>query len=81
MPIKQSLYDIAERQRDRILHKGFNYRGQIFRRSMSRFLFRDPTRASMLDSMEAIVYELIEQVKSIKRFANPRMKKNYRDFN
>jgi hypothetical protein len=81
MPIKKSLYEIAEHQQDVVTNKGFDYQGHIFERSMSSFMFRDPTRASLLAQIESVVFELIERVKTIKNHVNYIVPKNYRNKN
>ena len=81
MPIKESLFDVAEHQRDKILHKGFDYKGQVFKRSMSNYLFRDELRSGILAKMEDVVYNLIELVKDIKNHFNYVVPKNYRNKN
>lgn len=81
MPLKESLYDITETQRDDIKHKGFDYKGRIFEKTMSNFMFRDDRRKEMLSYFENVIYELIERVKMIKNHANYVVKKNYRNKN
>ena len=79
--MEESLYEVARHSRDAKLHKGFNYRGQLFKRSMSNFLFREDKRVGILAKMETIVYECLERVKLIKTFLDFNKEKNQRDFN
>jgi len=81
MPLKQSLYDIAESRKRRILHKGFDYKGRLFERTMSHFLFAEEKRTQILTYLEDVVFELIERVKTIKNHVNYIVPKNYRDKN
>lgn len=81
MPLKQSLYELAETRKHVPVNKGFDYKGQIFKRSMSNFLFRDEMRVSILEKMEDVMYELIERVKTIKNHFNYIVPKNYRHKN
>lgn len=81
MPLKTSLYEVTEHQRDKVLHTGFSYEGQIFKKTMSNFLFRTDAMASILGKMEAVVFNLIESVKTIKTFCAYALPKNYRKFN
>lgn len=81
MPIKKSLYECTEHSRDQILNKGFDYHGQIFKKTMSSFLFKDETRSAILSYIEEVFYEMIEQVKTIKTFYHYARKKNDRNFN
>lgn len=78
MPLKESIYKVAEHQRDRILHRGYKYEGNIFKNTMSNFMFRDPVRSSILTYMEKVVFELIERVKQIKSHVNYVVDKNSR---
>lgn len=81
MPIKESLYDIAEDRKRLILNKGFAYKGKLFERSMSKWMFAEEKRTAILAKIEDVVYELIESVKNIKNHVNYNVKKNYRDKN
>lgn len=81
MPLKKSLYEVTEHSRDNILNKGFDYKGKIFEKTMSSFLFREERRANILGYIEEVYYELIQRVKLIKIHFDFAKKKNYRDFN
>jgi hypothetical protein len=81
MPLKTSLYDIAEHLRDDISHKGYDYRGKLFVNTMSNFLFREEKRANILGYMENVMYELVERVKMIKNHVNYVVPKSYRNKN
>lgn len=81
MPNKVSIYDIQENRKNDIKHKGFDYRENLFDRSMSHLLFQEDKRFNILKKIEKVMVELIDQVKTIKTFYNYAVKKNYRDFN
>lgn len=81
MPLKQSLYDITEHHRDVVTNKGFNYEGQLFKRTMSNFMFLEEKRSNILEKIEAVVFELIENTKNIKNHFNYIVPKNYRNKN
>ena len=81
MPLKESVYDVAENIRTEVKHKGFSYQGKIFKRTMSTFMFKEEKRAAILGYIEAVVFQLIEKVKDIKNHVNYVVKKNYRDKN
>ena len=81
MPYPESIFDVTENSRNVIKNKGFDYKGKIFEKSMSSFLFREEKRAAILEEIEKIVYEMIEQVKDIKKTFDYRKQKKYRDFN
>jgi hypothetical protein len=81
MPLKKSLYKITEHSRDQILHKGFDYQGKIFEKTMSSFIFREEKRSNILAMVEAVFFEVIERVKLIKIHFDYSRKKDSRDFN
>ena len=66
MALPISYYDIAESQQNRLLHTGYNYKGNIFMNSMSNFMFANPIRAAILANMEPVIYRAIQNVKTIK---------------
>ena len=81
MPIKKSVYEISEHARDDIKNVGFDYEGKILKKSLSHELYKDPTRADLIDQWEKIVFEMVEAVKKVKTFCDYRKKKDYRKFN
>lgn len=81
MALKVSLFDLAENRKKLILHKGFDYRGRLFEKSMSNFIFREEKRQQILEKVEDVVFQLIETVKTIKNHVNYIIPKNSRDKN
>jgi hypothetical protein len=77
----KSFYDIAENQFNSISGTGYAYEGNIFKNTMSHLMFNEEKRAGILAQMEKVVFELIENTKSIKLMFGITMNKNYRDFN
>lgn len=58
------------------MHTGFEYRGQILKRSLSSQMFDvNETLNTYLSKIESIVYEWVEAVKQIKIHANPAVDK------
>lgn len=76
-----SIYDKTTSRHDKINNIGFDYEGNIFKRTMSGYLFQDEERAEILSRFEEIVFFLIEKVKLIKTFYNYTVSKNYRKLN
>ena len=77
--IIDSPYTAIKQSKDSLLHVGYDYRGKVLKRTMSRQMFRtNETLLGFLDYVDKTVYELIECVKRIKTFANPAMDKNER---
>ena len=81
MPLKESVYDVAEHLRDKIDYKGFNYEDKLFERSMSNYMFREEKRAGILGYLQVVMFEMIERVKQIKNHVNYVVDKNYRNKN
>lgn len=81
MPLKESLYKVAENSRNDIKNKGFNYQGRLFEKTMSSFIFREEKRANILAKVEAVFFEVIERVKQIKIHFDFSKPKDFRDFN
>jgi hypothetical protein len=77
----ESLYDAANSRREKLNGLGYNYKGNIFRRTLSSYIFVNSTRASILEKFETLVYFLLENVKTIKTYYNYTVPKNYRKIN
>jgi hypothetical protein len=71
----ENLYDIRNNINDEV-YEGFDYKDVIFQRTMSNVIFRDPTKASILQTFNRVVYGLIENVKQIKNYFNYTVPKN-----
>lgn len=65
----ENLYDIANSIND-TAYSGFNYKNVIFERTMSKIIFRDPTKNAILQTMNRVVFGMIESVKQIKNYFN-----------
>ena len=49
---------------------GFDYKEQIFPRTLSNLIYRDPNKILILDKFQKVVFALIESVKQIKNYFN-----------
>lgn len=74
--VKNSIFrPIYERNAKR-MNLGFNYKGQILKKSLSSQMFGvNTTLDTYLEKVESIVYEWVEAVKQIKINANPALDK------
>jgi hypothetical protein len=74
--VKDSIYrPIYERKENR-KNTGFDYKGQILKRTLSSQMFgAHPLLDYLLSQVEKIVYEWVEGVKQIKISANPALDK------
>lgn len=79
--MEESLYKAATNRLTKLRDTGFDYQGRIFEKSMSPLLFADPTRKSILEQLERMVFFMIEKVKLIKTFNNYTVDKDYKKLN
>lgn len=74
--VKDSIYRPIYERRESRLNLGFNYKGQILKRTLSGQMFNvNDLLDTYLNKIESIVYEWIEAVKQIKISANPALDK------
>jgi hypothetical protein len=74
--IKDSIFRPIYERRERRLNLGFQYKGQIFKRTLSSQMFEvNSTLSLFIENVEKIVYEWIEAVKQIKINVNPALDK------
>jgi hypothetical protein len=65
----ENVFDIEASINDNV-YEGFIYKFQIWERTLSNVIFRDPNKILVLESFQKIVYALIETVKQIKNYFN-----------
>lgn len=68
--MKKSYFKISRSVLDDYKNLGFNYEGQIFKRTLSSAFFGDKKRVDILNEFEKMIFFLIEQVKNIKKAFN-----------
>lgn len=74
--VKDSIYRPIYKRRESLLHTGFDYKGQILKRTLSSQMFNvNETLTTYITNLESIVYEWVEAVKQIKIHANPAIDK------
>jgi len=74
--VKDSIYRPIYERHEKRINTGFNYKGQILKRTVSSQMFgAHPLLDYLLDQVEKIVYEWVESVKQIKISANPALDK------
>ncbi len=70
--VKDSIFRPIYRRREKRLNTGFDYKGQILKKTLSSQMFDvNATLNSYIQYIETIVHEWVEAVKQIKIFANP----------
>lgn len=74
--VKDSIFRPIYQRKEKRLHVGFDYKGQILKRTLSAQMFDvNETLNTYLTRVESIVYEWVEAVKQIKIHANPAVDK------
>jgi len=75
--IRNSIYWTIYNRKDKRLHLGFMYKGNVLRKTLSNQMFgANSTMDTFLSYMEQYIYEHIEAIKQVKIFANPALDKN-----
>lgn len=70
--VKDSIFRPIYKRRVKRLNEGFDYKGQILKKTLSSQLFNvNSTLTNYLSYVESIIHEWVESVKQIKIFANP----------
>jgi hypothetical protein len=74
--VKNSIYRPIFDRREKRENTGFNYKGQILKKTLSSQMFgAHPLLDYLLERVESVVYEWVEAVKQIKITANPALDK------
>ena len=74
--VKESIYRPIYERREKRINLGFNYKGQILKRSLSSQMFGvNELLDTYLTKIDSIIYEWVESVKQIKISANPALDK------
>jgi hypothetical protein len=74
--VKDSIYRPIYERKEQRKNTGFDYRGQILKKTLSSQMFgAHPLLDYLLAQVEKIVYEWVEAVKQIKISANPALDK------
>jgi len=66
IPNKKSAHWYASRHEDHYTNLGYDYRGKIFRKTMSPLLFKNKVNAALLSHIEPMVQYMIDCVKQIR---------------
>lgn len=74
--VKDSIYRPIYERKEKRRNVGFDYKGQILKKSLSSQMFgAHPLLDYLIAQVEKIVYEWVEAVKQIKISANPALDK------
>jgi hypothetical protein len=74
--VKDSVFRPIYERRAKRMHLGFQYKGQILKKSLSGQMFGvNDTLDTYISKIDSVVYEWVEAVKQIKINANPALDK------
>ena len=79
--IRPTLKDTALNRKNDIKNIGYDYRNNVFLKSISASILSEPKRVALISLMEALMNYIIDSVKSIKKHNNFALPKKWRDFN
>lgn len=65
----ENVFDVTQSIND-TAYTGFDYKEQIFPRTLSNIIYLDPKKIPILDRYQRVVFALIESVKQIKNYFN-----------
>lgn len=65
----ENVFDVTNSINDQV-YEGFEYRDQIFSRTLSSVIYLDPKKIPILDRYQRVVFALIESVKQIRNYFN-----------
>ncbi len=65
----ENVFDVTQSINDDI-YEGFDYKNQIFSRTLSNILYLDPKKIPILEKYQKVVFALIESVKQIRNYFN-----------
>ena len=66
---------------DVLLHRGFNYHGKIFTKTVSNVFYLEEKRAKILDEYDKVFSFLIDSIKHIKKTFHFAYDKDFINFN
>ena len=73
--------DFALSRKNATKHVGFDYRLNVFNKSISNIILGEEKRSVLIGLLEVLVDYLIDSVKNIKKHHNFAISKKWRDFN
>lgn len=73
--------DYIFHRKDKLLHRGYDWRGNILKRSISPYFFASLNRTLSILQLERMLNYILDSVKIIKKTFYWTYEKNYRDFN
>ena len=66
---RENVFDVTQSINDNS-YEGFDYKDQIFSRTLSSIIYASPQKASILQKFQRVIFALIESVKQIRNYFN-----------
>lgn len=66
---RENVFDVKNSIND-VVYNGYDYKEQIFAKTLSNIIFLDPKKIPILDRYQKVVFALIESVKQIRNYFN-----------
>jgi len=78
---RESYYQYMIHIQDDLKNTGYDWRNNLFSRSLSTYLLSDPKRSGILNQIQKMMVYIIDRVGMIKKAMNYTVDKNYKYLN
>jgi hypothetical protein len=78
---RESYYQSMIHSEDIIKNAGYDWRGNLMNKTLSRYLLNDPKRSQIIEQLQALLVYMVDQVSMIKKAMNYTVDKNYKYLN
>lgn len=79
--IRESYYEYMTHIQDDLKHTGYDWRSNLFKKSLSSYLLAEKNRSSILAQFQKMIIFLIDKVSMIKKSMNYTVSKHYKYLN
>lgn len=78
---RESYYQYMIHVQDDLKNTGYDWRNNLFKKSVSTYLLSDPKREGILNQIQKMMVYMIDRVSMIKKAMNYTVDKNYKYLN
>lgn len=78
---RPSYYEYMTHLQDDLLHTGYDWRNNLFNKTVSTYLISEPKRAGIISQFQILMVSLIDRVSMIKKAFNYTVDKKYKYLN
>jgi hypothetical protein len=79
--VRESYYQYMTHLQDNLLNTGYDWRSNLFSKSVSTYIISDPKRNNIVGQFQKLMVYMISQVSNIKKAVNYTVNKNYKYLN